>query len=547
LRAGDIISGRAADSGDDGAFDPGGWRIDGSISEIKDLQSIEFKNQKQDFHYAQDENILRDRQSVSSTNTNHPQDPKDRRALVAVDLGAESCRVSLLRWTDAGPVMQLVHRFPNASVERYGQLRWNLTGILSGVSEGLRLCAMSAPEGIRSVGVDGWAVDYVRLGSDDKPLDDPYCYRDVRNVAAEAEVHKIIAPEKLRALTGVQLMRLNTIYQLYADKMAGQSAVWMNLPEYVLHWLGGRVVAEYTNATHTGLVRLGKAEWCEEIFEELGLLAEDAPQIVATGTDVGKLSNDLSVLKAFHDTRLIAPACHDTASAIAGIPASGDDWAYISSGTWSLVGRLLDAPENGAEASALNFTNIGAAGGRICFHKNVNGMWLLRQSLEYWKKKENREWSVTELIAAAEKLPGPKVLLDVDDEELQLPGDMPLRINKQRKRKGLAALDTKAANAPEIAALIFHSLAARYAGVLNDVQRITGKKLKRLFIVGGGSKNGLLNKLTAKASGLEVRCGAVESTTLGNFAVQMAALEHGGVETVAAWAADLQSACEKAG
>jgi len=472
--------------------------------------------------------------------------PKDTRAVVAVDLGAESCRVSLLRWVDAGegaaekaPTIQLVHRFANAAHERDGHLRWDLAGILTGVAEGLRLCAMYAPEGVRSVGVDGWAVDYVRTGSDGKPLDDPYCYRDGRNVAAEVAVHKAIAPEKLRALTGVQLMRLNTLYQLYADKQAGQSAVWLNLPEYVLYWLGGRAVAEYTNATHTGLLKSGRAEWCEEIFEELGLLVEDAPEIVATGTDVGLMSNDLSVLNAFRGTRLIAVACHDTASAIAGIPASGDDWGYISSGTWSLVGRLLDAPENGAEASTLNFTNLGATGGRVCFHRNVNGMWLLRQSLEYWKKKEGREWDVAELIAAAERMPQPSALLDVDDEELQQPGKMPVRINRQRKRKGLAAMDESAEGAPAMAALIFYSLAARYAEVLSDVQRITGKKLRRLYIVGGGSRNGFLNRLTAQATGLEVHCGAVESTTLGNFAVQLAALEKG---DVAEWAQVLQGA-----
>ena len=470
--------------------------------------------------------------------------PRDKRAVVAVDLGAESCRVSLLRWAEVGPAMQLVHRFENAPVERDGHLFWDLNKILSGVAEGLRQCAMIAAEGIRAVGVDGWAVDYVRVGDDGQPLGDPHCYRDVRNVAAEAAVHKAMAPEKLRELTGVQLMRINTLYQLYADKIAGQSAVWVNLPEYVLYWLGGKRVAEYSNATHTGLLKLMKnqkdaPQWCDEIFEELGLLMEDAPEIVATGTDIGQLTNDLSVLHPYGETRLIAPACHDTASAIAGIPATGDDWAYISSGTWSLVGRLLDKPETSAEAARLNFANLGAAGGRTCFHKNVNGMWLLRQSLEYWKKKEGREWDVAELIAAAAKLPKPKALLEVDDDELMQPGEMPVRMNKQRKRKGLEPLDIKAANAPEIAALIFHSLAARYAEVLRDVERISGKKLQRLYIVGGGSRNELLNKLTAKATGLEVHCGAVESSTLGNFAVQMATLEGG---SAAQWAAALQPA-----
>ncbi|WP_433969243.1 rhamnulokinase [Tunturiibacter gelidiferens] len=349
--------------------------------------------------------------------------PQDTRALIAVDLGAESCRVSLLRWVAGGSEITLVHRFANAPREADGGLRWDLRMIEAGLEHGLRLCAEIAVEGVRSIAVDGWAVDYVRVDADGKALADPFCYRDERTIEAEQILHVEIAPERLRECTGVQLLRINTLYQLYADRLQGLPAgsQWMNLPEYILSRWGGARVAEFTNATHSQMVDLKTRKWCEEIFQAAELNVGLAPKVVPPGTEVGKLSCELAKLTAFRDTVLIAPACHDTASAIAGIPAVGDDWAYISSGTWSLVGTVLEGPRNNAAVAAENFTNLGAVGGRVCFHKNVNGMWLVRQCLHEWAA-EGREWTVPELVAAAEKVAKPDGLLDVDDSDLLLAG-----------------------------------------------------------------------------------------------------------------------------
>ena len=480
--------------------------------------------------------------------------PQDTRALVAVDLGAESCRVSLLRWVAGPPVITVVHRFANAPRETEGGLRWDLGMIEAGLEHGLRLCAEIAVEGVRSIAVDGWAVDYVRVDSSGRALADPFCYRDERTIEAEQMLYEEIAPERLRECTGVQLLRINTLYQLYADRLEGLPAgeQWMNLPEYVLSRWGGVRVAEFTNATHSQMVDLHGRQWCEEIFQAAKLNVALAPRLVPPGTVVGRLSDELAKLKAFHDTVLIAPACHDTASAIAGIPAVGDDWAYLSSGTWSLVGTVLKKPRNDAAVAAENFTNLGAVGGRVCFHKNVNGMWLIRQCLHEWAA-EGREWSVPELVAAAEKVATPEGLLDVDDADLLLAGGMPQRINAQRKRVGLEALEEGAENAPAFASLIFHSLAARYAEVLERVAFHSGKKLKRLFVVGGGSQNDLLNRLTQEATGLELFRGAAESSTVGNFAVQLAVLEGcrdevmgADAEQVSRWAGRLALALEQA-
>jgi rhamnulokinase len=444
--------------------------------------------------------------------------------LVAVDLGAESCRVSLLRWIDGHPEIRLVHRFANSAQDLGDGLRWNIGAIKKGVEEGLRSCAELAPEGIAAIGVDGWAVDYVRLDPAGQPVADPFCYRDPRNVESQILVHGKIFPQRLYELTGVQILTLNTLYQLHADKDSEQSLPWINLPEYLLHTLGGRRVSEYTNATHTQLLGVHDQRWCPEIFEAAGLDITAAPPVVSPGTDVGQLTGPLASLPAFRNTRLIAPACHDTASAIAGIPAQGDDWAFISSGTWSLVGCVLASACVSEAARQKNFSNEGGVGGRIYFLKNVNGMWLLRQCIEHWRSK-GRTWTAEQLVDASANVDAPDGLLDVDDPDLLLPGNMPARINAQRKRSGQTTLSESADMAPKVTSLILHSLAARYAEVLRSATGISGKTFKRLYIVGGGSKNSLLNQLTARATGLQVLTGSAESATVGNFAIQLAALE----------------------
>jgi rhamnulokinase len=464
-------------------------------------------------------------------------------ARVAVDLGAESCRVSLLRWVEGRPGITLVHRIANGPVAHGDQLRWDLRAIWTGVEEGLRRCADIAVEGIASIAVDGWATDYVRLKADGLASADPFCYRDPRNIAAEQAVHERIDVHRLYALTGLQRLRFNTVYQLYADQMAGisPSVPWINIPEYVLYLLGGRRVAEYTNATHTGLVSVATGKWCPEVFAAVGLDPAAAPELVAPGTDVGGLSGPLAALPAFHGTRLIAPACHDTASAIAGIPGSTDGTGYISSGTWSLVGAVLDRSCNTEQAFEKDFTNQGGVAGQICFHKNVIGMWLLRQCIECWNEQGDAQWTVPELIAQADGLPAPDQVFDVDQEDLMLPGDVPGRINQQRRQAGLVPLSEASQDAPAFASLILHSLAARYAEVFRDLVKVTGKPLRQLYIVGGGSRNQVLNRLTQEATGLAVHCGYVESATIGNFALQLAAGAPNKAE-IAKWAETLGAA-----
>jgi rhamnulokinase len=453
-------------------------------------------------------------------------DGRQEPARIAIDLGAESCRLSLLRWQRGKPAIELIHRFANAPVHRGASLRWPLETIPAGLEEGLRKAAASAPEGVASIAVDGWAVDYVRLDSGGKPLADPFCYRDERTIAAKEAADKIAVPQMLFRRTGAQPLRINTIYQLLADTASGidPHAPWLLLPEFILYWLGGRRVAEYTNATHTGLVDIETGGWSRDLFDLLGIPLDAAPPIVPAGTVLGRLQGPLASLPAFRETQLIAPACHDTASAIAGIPTRLHSTAYICSGTWSLVGTLLPAPITTSEALSARYTNQGAAGGGFCFHTNVNGMWTLKQCMDGWSAQD-RPWEIEDLIAQASAIPPPPAAIDIDAEPLLLDGEMPKRINCELQARGLPLIPDVAGNEPLFSRLIFESLASRYAQALAQLEQMLGRRLKAIHILGGGSRNRLLTELTALRTGLPVESGQAESSTIGNFAVQLAASE----------------------
>jgi rhamnulokinase len=467
----------------------------------------------------------------------------DRRARVAIDLGAESCRVSLLRWRDNRAEITEVHRIPNGPIECDASLHWPLGRILSGLEEGLHKAAADAPEGIASIAVDGWAVDYVRLDPSGRPLYDPFCYRDERTIAAKQKADDVLPPEEAFRRTGAQPLRINSIYQLLADDSSVARAPWLCLPEFVLHWLGAPRIAEYTNATHTGLVDITTGDWARDLLAKLDLPAEAAPRIVAPGTRLGRMQGSLAALAAFHDTELIAPACHDTASAIAGIPADLDATAYICSGTWSLVGTLVAQPIATPEALGARYTNQGAATGGFCFHTNVNGMWLLKQCMEEWVNA-GRKMTVDELVRQAAAFTSPDTI-NVDAEPLLLAGNMPARINEQITATGHQPIPDIPDNEPLFARVIFESLAARYAAALGDLEQMLHRELRRIHIIGGASRNRLLADLTAQRTGLPVDCGQPESSTIGNFAVQIAASEEANGratrEGVRRWAGQLSN------
>jgi rhamnulokinase len=457
-------------------------------------------------------------------------------ARVAIDLGAESCRVSLLRWIDGRPTVEVVHRIPNGPVRRGDSLCWPLNQILAGLEEGLRKAASAAPEGIASIGVDSWSVDYVRLAPDGSMLCEPFCYRDERTAAAKEIADGIITPFDLYQRTGTYPLKINSVYQLIADAVAvpenedrriDKRAPWVMLPEFVLYWLSGRRVAEYTNATHTGLVNLKTGDWDRELFEMLGLAVEAAPPTVATGTALGPITGPLAQLDAFRSTQIIAPATHDTASAIAGIPADLSSAAYISSGTWSLVGTTTQVPVTTKHAFDAGYTNIGAAAGGLLFHSLINSMWVLKQCMDSWAAA-GRGWKIEDLVQGAAACNLATGVLDMDADALMLDTDMPRRINSELTRLGFDPIADVAGNEPVFARTIFESLALRYASATANLEKMLGRKLERIHMIGGATRNKLLVGLTEQRTGLKVEIGETESSTIGNLAVQLAASEVAG-------------------
>jgi len=468
-------------------------------------------------------------------------------ARVAIDLGAESCRVSLLRWEGGSPAIRLIHRIPNGPVHRGNSLHWPIESILAGLEEGLRMAAAAAPEGIASIAVDSWSVDYMRLAPDGSLLRAPFCYRDERTVATKAAADALIPPLALYQRTGTLPHRINTVYQLLADPEANvdANAPWVMFPEYVLYWLSGCRVAEYTNATHTGLVNLKTRNWDSDVFGQLGLPIEAAPPLVSTGTVLGPLRGPLKQLEAFAKTQVIAPATHDTAAAIAGIPSEMTSTAYISSGTWSLVGAVTAVPVTTRNALDAGHTNIGAADGNLLFHSLINSMWVLKQCMDGWAAK-GRGWRIEALVqeAAVRSTTG---VLDMDAEALMLDSEMPRRINAELARLGFDTIPDVAGNEPVFARTIFESLAVRYAAALANLEKMLGRKLDRIHMIGGATRNKLLVGLTEQRTGLPVEIGQGESSTVGNLAVQLAAGESdGGAVTPAAirrWAKLLCEHC----
>jgi rhamnulokinase len=462
-------------------------------------------------------------------------------ARVAIDLGAESCRVSLLRWIDDKPNIEVIHRIPNGPVHEGSSLHWSLTRILSGLEEGLRKAAGAAPEGIASIGADSWSVDYVRLGPDGKMLREPFCYRDERTVKSKEAADRIIAPFEIYQRSGAYPHKLNSVYQLMADPAAGIDvrAPWVMMPEFVLYWLSGVRVAEYTNATHTGLVNLKTGAWDAGLFEMLGLAVEAAPPLVATGAVLGPLQGPLKDLPAFRETVIIAPATHDTASAIAGIAGDLSVAAYISSGTWSLVGTVTQTPVTTQHAFDAGYTNIGAAAGRLLFHSLINSMWVLKQCMDAWTAA-GRPWKIEDIVQKAAACRAGTGVLDMDAETLMLDTNMPQRINDELKRLGFDEIPDVGGNEPLFARTIFESLALRYASALANLEKMLGRRLERIHMIGGATRNKLLIELTERQTGLKVEIGETESSTVGNLAAQLAASESGGQpvarEAVRKWA-----------
>jgi rhamnulokinase len=437
-------------------------------------------------------------------------------AVAAVDLGATSGRVVLgyvghgeLRLTD-------VARFPNRPVRTLDGLHWSVLELYRDVVEGLA-AAMRLEPHLSSIGIDSWAVDYA-LMRDGRMLGTPYSYRDERTLPAVEAVHAVVSPEELYAINGLQHLPFNTVFQLAADRAAGtldSADSFLLLPDLLGYWLTGRSVAERTNASTTGLLGVESGEWDFALAERLNIPRQLFRGLVDAGTPLGGLA--ASAVRGVGSTRAVVTAVgsHDTASAVVAIPASTPDFAYISSGTWSLVGVELARPVLSAASRLAGFTNEGGVDGRVRYLHNVMGLWLLSECVRDWERS-GETISLPTLLAQAAEVEGQVPVFDADDETFLAPGDMVSRIETWIAARGAAAPGSR----PEMARSILESLAQAYAHSIAAARELSGATVSVVHIVGGGSQNALLCQLTADATGLPVLAGPVEATAIGNVLVQ---------------------------
>lgn len=425
--------------------------------------------------------------------------------------------------------LEPVHRFTNGMVERDGHLRWDIIGL----HEQVRLGLARLPDAV-SVGIDTWGVDYGLLDDDGMLLADPVAYRDGRTDGCVERVSALVPPEELYSITGTQLLSFNTIYQLAAEAdgpLWDRAARVVMLPDLLAYWLTGRLGSELTIASTTGLLDVRVGQWSGSLLERLGVPASMLDEVEPPGRVRGPLwpagaaagpggsrrsgassplgASGASGRSTSTTTVVTAVASHDTASAVAAVPAVTDRFAYISSGTWSLVGLELDRPVVSEAARTANFTNEIGIDGRVRFLRNVGGLWVLQECIREWTGRGDRR--LEPLLAAAGRLPGGGATFDVDSPGFVAPGDMPRRVSEAVGSR-LSRIET--------VRCILDSLASAYARTVGDACRLTGMAVDVVHIVGGGSRNRLLCQLTADAVGVAVLAGPAEATALGNVIVQ---------------------------
>ena len=467
-------------------------------------------------------------ENLASSTLVNPQsairNPQSNESLyIAVDLGAGSGRVFLAGVAPGELLLEEIRRFHYPPRHLNGHLRWDVSHIFVEIKAGLREAAERARQlsrPIHSIGVDSWAVDYGLIDANGSIIEDPVCYRDQRTANAMEQVFVQIPRQEIYARTGIQFLNLNTLFQLFAHRQTGLSAKAAKLlliPDLINFLLTGKAVTEYTNATTTQLVNAATGSWDQALIEQLQLPANLFTEIVPAGTEIGTLKPEFAEEFGLNDVRVIAPATHDTGSAVAGAPLQ-EGWAYISSGTWSLVGVELDQAFLNAEVARENFTNEGGAFGTIRFLKNVMGLWVLECCRREWQERGlvvDYDVLLNE-VAARDDFPA---LLYPDDARLFNPQNMNAVIVEQLIETGQPVSDEPVA----ITKAILDSLALRYASVLRTIERLTGKLINGIQIVGGGSQNEYLNQATANATGKPVLAGPVEATVIGNVLVQAVA------------------------
>lgn len=442
---------------------------------------------------------------------------------LAVDLGAESGRVMAGRFDGSRLEIEPLHRFSNGPISIGGSLRWNVVGLWSGILEGLTQAQAKYGDRICSIGVDTWGVDYCLLSHSQEVLGWPFHYRDQRTQGVMEQVFTQVPRAEIFAQTGLQFMGINTLYQLVAHRrdhpeMLDQAATFLMMPDFFNWLLCGSRVVEFTNATTSQFFDATHRDWAHDLFRQLQLPTDMLPAVVDPGTELGPIRADVAAETGLGRIPVVAPATHDTGAAVAAVPTtqSGSaDWAYISSGTWSLMGVEVDQAILTPAALSRNVTNEGGVDGTYRLLKNIMGLWLVQQSRAAFERA-GRSYTydkLTQIAADAAPFAG---IVDPDDERFLSPGDMAAEIRAACAENGQTVPDSDGA----VVRCCLESLALKYRRVLQWLEELTGTRVSVVHVVGGGCQNRLLNQFTANACGRPVIAGPVEATAMGNLLLQ---------------------------
>ncbi|MEW5979582.1 MAG: rhamnulokinase family protein [Acidobacteriota bacterium] len=448
---------------------------------------------------------------------------------LAFDLGAESGRVFLGRLKRGLLSIQEVHRFPNEAVGYNTELHWDVPRLWLEMQRAMAKTGRMSDVRLAGIGVDAWGLDYALLGEGGTLLENPYHYRDARTQGVMERVLEVVPPEQIYAQSGIQFLPVNALYQLYAanqrtPKLLEAAKHLVTIPDLFNFWLTGRVACEFTSASCTQFYDSRNRCWATEILQRLQLPTHLLAPVIEPGTEIASLLPGIASQSGIAACPVIAPACHDTGSAVAAI-SSGTASAFISSGTWSLLGTETRRPVITDQARLLNFTNEGGVCGTYRVLKNILGLWLLQCCRRDWKTK-GHDYSYSELCEAAASKPAFRSLIDPDDPSFLRPPDMPLAVTEFCLRTDQPVPE----DPPACVRAILESLAFKYRYVLESLEQLTGRKFEEIRIVGGGVQNSLLNQFTADATGRRVTAGPIEAAAIGNIGMQ--ALTTGAVQSL---------------
>jgi len=440
---------------------------------------------------------------------------------LAFDFGAESGRALLGIIKYNRLTLEEVHRFPNGPVRTLGNLHWDALRLFAEVKQGLKLALQQTKGKIDGIGVDTWGVDFGLLGEDGELLGNPFHYRDERTQGMMDDVFRTVPREEVYDHTGIQFLPFNTLYQLFAMSRNGSTALkcgstLLMMADLFNYWLTGKKVCEFSNATTTQFYNPRAKSWDRDLLSKLGIPTNFLPEIVPPGANIGPLAPSLvAELGAGEGIPVIAPATHDTGSAVAAVPAEGEGHAYLSSGTWSLMGVEINEPMINDEALAMSFTNEGGVAGTFRFLRNIMGLWIVQECRRTWLAA-GEDISYADLASMAEESEGFTSIIDPDAPVFLTPGDMPRRI-----RNFCASTDQpEPTSKGEVIRCALDSLALRYRKTVESLDELFGRRHDPIHIVGGGTQNKLLCQLTADATGRTVVAGPIEATAIGNVLVQ---------------------------